>query len=340
MTADSPTTQRPDVSVVIVSFNTRELTVACVRSTLEHTEGCTVEIIVIDNDSADGSVEALHEAFPDITVIANRDNVGFATANNQGMAIAKGEWILLLNSDTELHDDAISASLEFAKEQNGIGVVGCRLIGPDGKQQSSLFRFLSLRELAVNLFIPNRVMRRSKALGFSRYAGVDRDKVLDVDAVAGAFMLLPREVYETAGGMDETFFMYGEEAEWCWRIRRNRYTILYYPGARISHFGGASAKQDWASMTLSMAKGQVLFLLKTRAYPVAWLANLMMTLRDTPRWVLYALLALLPGAKARQTRERLALSARRFPHHLAGLVGMGWLSAANHTRPKPAGGAA
>lgn len=329
---------RPDVSVIIVSYNTRELTVACVRSVLAHTTGCTTEIIVVDNDSADGSADALRGAFPDITVIANRDNVGFATANNQGMAVAKGGWILLLNSDTELHDDAISASLEFARTRERLGVVGCRLFGLDGRQQSSLFRFLSLRELVVNLFVPNSVMRRSKALGFSRYAGVDRDRVLDVDAVAGAFMLLPREVYERAGGMDETFFMYGEEAEWCWRIRRRGYSIVYYPGARITHFGGASAKQDWASMTLSMAKGQVLFLRKTRAYPVAWLANAMMTLRDTPRWIVYTLLGLLPGARWRQARERLALSARRFPHHLAGLVGMGWLSAANHTRPRPAGG--
>lgn len=321
-------TNRPDVTVVIVSYNTRALTVACVRSVFEKTRACKVEVIVVDNDSMDGSVEALRDAFPGVRVIANNQNVGFATANNQGMAVAEGEWLLLLNSDTELHEDAISTSLAFARTQPSIGVVGCRLIGPDGAQQSSLFRFLSLRELAVNLFVPNRFMRRRKALGFSRYAGVDRDRVLDVDVVAGAFMLLPRAVYERAGGMDESFFMYGEEAEWCWRIRRQGFRVLYFPGAKISHYGGASAKQDWNRMTLSMAKGQVMFLRKTRPYVVAWLANAMMALRDSPRWLVYTLLRLAPGSPMRSSRERLGLSARRFPHHLCGVVGMGWLRAA------------
>ena len=330
----------PSVSVIIVSYNTRELTLACIRSLKAHSRSCSLDIIVVDNASRDDSAGAVRREHPDVRVIANSDNVGFAAANNQGLAIARGDWLLLLNSDTELTEDAIDATLRCAQSHPGSGVVGCRLIGRDGVQQSSLFRFLSLRELAINLFVPNRIMRRSQTLGFSRYTGLDRDRVQSVDVVAGAYMLLPRHVYETVGGMDEDFFMYGEEAEWCWRIRRAGWSVLYCPDTRITHYGGASAKQEWSAMSLTLAKSQVFFLRKTRGGAVAWVANLMMTLRDLPRCVLWAALRLAPGQRSAAIRAGLDNSVRRFPHYSKGLVGAGWLSAPLTARGARAGGVA
>ncbi len=328
------------VAVIIVSFNTRDLTLACIRSLKEHSRSCALEIIVVDNASRDDSVAAIAREHPDVRLVVNKDNKGFAAANNQGLAIAGGEWLLLLNSDTELTEDSLGATLRCAAAHPRCGVVGCRLIGRDGRQQSSVFRYLSLREMAINMFVPNRLMRRSRLLGFSRYTSVDRDRTLAVEVVAGAYMLLPRKVYETVGGMDEDFFMYGEEAEWCWRIRRAGWDVLYCPDTRITHHGGASAKQDWSSMSLALAKSQVLFLRKTRGTAVAWLANALMTLRDLPRGLLWLALRLAPGQRAAEIRGGLENSVRRLPFYVRGLVGRGWLATPMSVRGAAREGAA
>lgn len=309
-----------DVSVVVVSFNTRELTCACIETVLRETRRHTFEIIVVDNDSRDGSVEAVRERFPEVTVIANRDNTGFARANNQGFEVARGRFVLLLNSDTEVWDDAIGRSIDYAQAHADAGVVGCRAIQPDGRQQSTMFRYLRLWEVALNCLVPHRLMRRSRLLGHSRYVGADLDEVQDVEVAAGCFMLVRREVIERVGGMDGAFFMYGEEAEWCHRIRRGGWRVRYFPGARILHYGGASASQDPATMKVAMARSQILFLRKTRGRVVAYLANLLMLARDLPRVALWALLSPAPRSGLRAS---MAPAVSRLPFHLRTLFCMG-----------------
>lgn len=314
----------PDVSVVIVSYNTRDLTVACVRSIRERDTACAIEIIVVDNDSHDGTVEALRHTAPETVVIANTDNKGFAAANNQGLAVARGRYLLLLNPDTEIHENAISDTLAFAREHSDAGVVGVRCLNPDGSQQSTLFRDKHVLHFFINVLVPNTLMRRSRVLGRARYTGIDLERTQRVDVVAGCYMFVPREAYEAAGGMDEKFFMYGEESEWCYRIRAHGWGVYYAPVASILHYGGVSADRHPAEMNLAMAHSMLMLVRTTRGPAAAWMANLAMLLRDTPRAMVWPLYRRVKNPDANPVAVTLRKAAGRFRFHLAGVFKPNW----------------
>lgn len=318
---------RPDdplLSIVVVSFNTRELTRRCLASLRAHTGGIPTQVIVVDNASADGSAEMVRREYPEVELVANDDNRGFAAANNQAFRRARGRWVLLLNPDTEVLADTLPRALAYAEAHPEIGVLGCRVRYPDGTQQSSIFRYLRLSTVLVNVLVPNRWMRRSRWLGRSRYVGVDLDRVQDVEVVAGCFMLVPRAVLERVGGMDEGYFMYGEEADWCYRIRRAGWKVVYYPDAEIVHHGGQSTRQRPGPMLRAMARSQLRFLEKTQGRGAAYVANVLMLLRDLPRAALWRVLRLVPGAGTATLREGLATSRERIGLHLRGLLGRPW----------------
>ena len=227
--------QRPTISVIIVSFNTRAMTLDCLRTLQNAMTGLDAEILVVDNASKDGSAEAIREAFPDVQVLANQGNTGFGIANNQAMAIAKGEFFLLLNSDAFPEPDAIHTLLKFMREHPRAGVTGPRTLNKDGSLQLSCFRLPSPSYVWLeNLWLSD---------GYRKWP---HDAVREVDFVIGACLLLRREVYEQAGGFDERFFMYSEEADWEKRIHDAGWQIVFVPDARITHLGGASGASDRA----------------------------------------------------------------------------------------------
>lgn len=305
-----------DVTVVVVSYNTRELTRRCLQSIHEQSRGFSYEIIVVDNGSVDQSPQMVASEFPAVRLVANPENRGFAGANNQAFHMARGRFVLLLNPDTEVRDNAVLECLRFLASREDAGVAGCRVMLPNGQQQSTIFRHLRLRDIVLNILLPARWLRRSPLLG-SRYPGADLETVLDVEAVAGCFMLARRDVIDRVGGLDEDFFMYGEEAEWCFRIRRSGWRVLYFPGATILHHGGESTKQAPAQMTVAMAKGQVLFIQKTQGRAAAYAANLLMLLRDLPRTAAWLLFSGFPGSEAARL---LRPAASRFGFHARGLL--------------------
>ncbi len=319
-----PATGVIDVSIVIVSYNTSDVTLACLRSIEQRATGCTYEIIVVDNNSPDGSAEAIANEFPHVTLFANKDNKGFAAANNQGLAVAKGRYLLLLNPDTEVYDDTLEKTLRFAEANPEVGVVGVRSYGADGDQQSTLFRTKRVLDVFINAFVPNRLMRKSRVLGRSRYIGIDLELEHDVEIVAGCFMFVPREAYEKVGGMDEQFFMYGEEAEWCHRFRTHGWKVRYYPGAKILHYGGVSTDRSQAQMNLAMAKSNLLLVQKTRGRFSAYLANLFMLIRDLPRAAAWLVCKPFAGDASQGVLHSLKRASGRFRVHLAGLLRTDW----------------
>lgn len=313
-----------DVSFIVVSYNTRELTRGCLRSIEEQSVGFRYEIIVVDNASSDGSAEMVAGDFPGVQLVANEQNLGFARANNQAFELAAGRYVLLLNPDTEILDNAVRDCLEFAERQPDAGVIGCRVRLPNGEQQSTVFRYLRPWYLLINLFVPNRLIRRSRLLGRIRYVGIDLDRVQEVEVIAGCFMLVRREVLEQVGGMDGDFFMYGEEAEWCFRIRRAGWRNLYLPGPTILHHGAQSAKQSTEKMTVAMCRGQLLFIQKTQGPAAAWVANLLMLARDVPRALLWLLIRGVPGFRESDRGELLRPAITRVHVHLTGLYKLDW----------------
>lgn len=242
---------RPKLSIIIVSWNVRGLLRQALTSIYNAYEynvnayeesRATPEIIVVDNASRDGAVAMLRENFPAVRVIANAENRGFTGGNNQGIAAAQGDYLLLLNPDTEVVDRALQRMIDYLAAHPDVGMVGPQLRYPDGAVQSSRRRFptlpvLFLESTWLESLAPRRLLRR--------YYMQDRadDATQDVDWIMGAAMLTRREVVAEVGGMDEGFFMYSEELDWCRRIKAAGWRIVYLPEAKIIHYEGKSSEQ-------------------------------------------------------------------------------------------------
>jgi GT2 family glycosyltransferase len=233
--------QRCDVSVIIVNWNTCALLRACLESVYSTTRSLTFEVIVVDNGSADDSIEMMQREFPDVRIIANRDNRGFAAANNQGIALATGRYVLLLNSDTVVLDDALAKTVAFADRCPEAAVTGCRILNTDRTLQESCFMFPSLLNFTLFATYLYRLFPQSRFFGREHMSWWRRDDVREVDVVTGCYMLVRREAIEDVGPMDESFFMYAEETDWCYRFRSRGWKSWFTPAAEIIHVGGGSA---------------------------------------------------------------------------------------------------
>jgi len=230
-----------DVSIIIVNWNTREIACDCLKSVYEQTQHMSFEVIVVDNGSSDGSVEMVKNEYPRVILIENLENVGFAAANNQGMALAKGRYILLLNSDTVILDNAISKAISFSDTHPEAAVVGCRVLNPDRTLQLSCSMFPSLLNWVLFITYLYKLFHKNKFFGRERMSWWARNDIQEVEVVTGCFMLVRREAIEQVGMMDERFFMYAEEIDWCYRFRMAGWKNLFTPDAEIIHLGGVSA---------------------------------------------------------------------------------------------------
>lgn len=235
-----------ELSIIIVSFNTSDLLRKCLNRVYKSLSfgkiEKTSEVIVVDNASSDGSVEMVKKNFPKVLIIKNSNNLGFAKANNQGIKKSTGKFILLLNSDTEVEKDALSNLLHKIKSENR-GVVGGKLLNPDGFTQSSAGFLPNLSKVFFWMFFIDDIPILSKFI--KPYHIEDKsfyEKEQLVDWVSGACFLFRREIIERVGLMDENIFMYGEELEWCYRIKKVGFQIVYVPDAHVLHHKGASSQ--------------------------------------------------------------------------------------------------
>ncbi|MBN1953663.1 MAG: glycosyltransferase family 2 protein [Anaerolineae bacterium] len=226
-----------DLSIVIVNWNVRDLLRSCLRSIAPG-----VEVIVVDNASTDGSAGMVRCEFPSVRLVANDENRGFSAANNQGIALARGRYVLLLNPDAEVLGDALDAMVAFADENPDVGVVGPQLLNPDRSVQSSRRRFPTLM---TAFFESTWLQPCAPRCLLRRYYVADRpdDVVQDVDWVDGAALMARREAIDEVGGLDEGFFMYSEELDWCYRFRAAGWRVVYFPAAHVVHYRGKSSEQ-------------------------------------------------------------------------------------------------
>lgn len=234
----------PDISIVIVSRNTRELLRACLRSIREQRDGFAIETIVVESDSHDGTAAMVRAAFPEVILLEPRKNTGFARGNNLGIKRARGATILLLNPDTELTAGALAALRSALHADPTVGVVGPRLRYPDGTVQSSRRRFPTLVTALVESTVVQEWWPHHPALARYYCADMPDDVPQDVDWLVGACLLARREVFAAAGLLDERLFLYAEEPEWCWRVRRAGWRVRYVPQAEVRHHEGMSTGQN------------------------------------------------------------------------------------------------
>ena len=241
-----------DVAVIIVSWNVRDYLADCMRSIYNDLDRCGLqgEIWVVDNNSTDGIQYLLEDLFPTARLIVNQHNSGYGAANNQGMwaaASANGDgprYFLLLNPDTIVRPYAIGHLVECLDTMPEAGLAGARLVYGDGRFQSSAFHFPGLAQLAFDLWpLPSRLYESRFNGRYPRRSYRANKDPFQVEHTLGAAMLVRRNVAEATNGFDETFHMYCEEIDWCWRIRRAGWSIYTVPQAEIVHYGGESTKQ-------------------------------------------------------------------------------------------------
>ncbi len=252
-----------DISIIIVNYNVKEFVKNLLFSLHKALEKYSSEIILIDNASSDGSVEDIQEKFPYVKVIANKENIGFGKANNQGLEISKGKFIVLINPDTIVREDTFSKLIEFIEANKEVGMTTCKVLNPDGTLQLACRRsfpgpwtsFTKITGLS-NLF-PNSKL-------FSKYnlTYLNENKANEVDAISGSFMMFTREVYEKVGGFDPQFFMYGEDLDLCYRVQSAGYKVFYTPITEIIHYKGESTKRSSIDETKIFYNAMHLFVKK------------------------------------------------------------------------------
>ena len=224
------------LSVVILNYNVRYFLELCLQSVEAALQGIPSEIIVIDNNSKDSSCEMVKEKFPSVVLIENNSNLGFSKANNQAVQVAKGEYVCILNPDTVVAEDTFSSILNFAEKQTNLGIIGCRLIDGSGKYLPESKRNIPLVEIAIK-----------KLLGNSRlyYANhVKQHDTAKVEVLVGAFMLLKRSLYNSLGGFDEDYFMYGEDIDFSYKSLHQGYDNYYFGSTSVIHYKGESTRRN------------------------------------------------------------------------------------------------
>ena len=295
-----PPAPAPDLSAILVNWNSCEVTAAAIASVLEHTKGIALEILVVDNGTTrDDSVRELPRRFPTIVLVENPRNLGFAVANNRGIARARGRCVLLLNNDTIQTEDALSAAVRYMDAHAGVGALGILHRNADAARspQPSAHPFPNpWRELASLLGLPTTGM-----------APYSMEMERDADWVVGSFLLMRRECLEDVGPLDERFFIYDEDIDWCRRAWARGWTVRFWPGASMVHLGGA-AKPFMKDKTFIYFRSRLSYIRKYHTWIPAALYYLVMvgrlsiaTIWQTLRWLSGA--ATLADVRERSSRQ-------------------------------------
>jgi len=241
-----------DVSIVIISFNTKDITIDCLTSVIKNTEGINCEIVVVDNNSQDGSVEAIKKInakFPGLRIIENKTNPGFAAGNNQGTKVSKGRYVLFLNSDTVVSSNVIGELTNWMDDNKDIGASSVKIIGKDGQVQETggyfptlprVFSWMTIQDLPFvdTLIKPFHPLKRKSLANNENFF----THTQYLDWLIGAFIFVRKEIIDEVGGWSEDYFMYTEDVDLCFKIREKGYIIVYLPNWQITHLGGASSK--------------------------------------------------------------------------------------------------
>jgi GT2 family glycosyltransferase len=277
-----------DVSIVIINYNTFDLTSDCIRSVVQFTSGGSYEIIVVDNASTECDPQNFLKEFPQLTLVKSETNGGFAYGNNLGIQVARGEYILLLNSDTILKEDSVFKCLNYLKAYKGAAVAGCRMTFPNGAIQYTTRKFRSIKWELLDLFrfIPMMMSYKKRSrLMLGKYFKCDEN--VECDWVNGAFLMFEKKILDQLPGhkLDERFFMYGEDQLWCEQIKKLGYGVVFYSGTTIVHIGSASTdikKQISLRRIMLKHELEIMRLRKGRGL-YYWIFAIIYTLKETAR---------------------------------------------------------
>ncbi len=261
------------LSVIIINYNCRDLLLICLEKLTEFIrESKDYEVFVVDNNSRDGSAKALAEKFPWVNLITNNENLGFARANNQALKLAKGEYILLLNPDTEVPPETLEKVLRYMDERQDIGGLTCRVELADGSLDPACHRGFPTPWASISYFLGlERLFPKSKIFGRYHMTWENLKKPHEIDSPSGCFFLFRREVLERVGYLDEDYFLYGEDVDFAFRMKKAGYKIIFYPEVKIIHYKGVSSGVKKSSAAVTTADENTRRLAIRSFYQANWL---------------------------------------------------------------------
>ncbi len=252
-----------ELSIIVVNYNVKHFLEQCLQSVYVSAKHISSEVIVVDNNSVDGSVEMIKNNFPNTIIINNKKNVGFSKANNQAIKIAKGSIVLMLNPDTVIQEKTLKYVLNFINITNNVGAVGIKMVDGKGNFLPESKRSLPKPSTAFyKIFGLSRVFPNSKKFGKYHLNFLDKDKIHEIDVISGAFLMTKKSVLEEVGFLDERFFMYGEDIDLSYRIQKKGYINYYLPDHSIIHYKGESTKKTSVNYIFTFYNAMILFVKK------------------------------------------------------------------------------
>lgn len=288
-------TEQADVSVIIVNWNTRDLLAQCLQSLYETTSDLNLEVIVVDNASSDGSPEMVRKRFPQVQLIENRENVGFARANNQAIERCGGRYVLLLNSDTQALPGSLDKTVRFMDHHPRAGIAGVRLLDADGIFQASYIPFPTLWQEFLMLSGLGRLLIRPT---FPSCGPQTEKRAQKIEGyVEGAYLMARRQALDHIGGLDERIFMYAEEVDWCYRFAQAGWEVWYLPDVAIVHYGGQSSTQRQGRMEAELYRSRVYFFRKHYGRFLAWSLKMLIYVLTIPKVILHSCLRFLTSGR-------------------------------------------
>lgn len=264
-----------DLSIIIVNYSVKHYLRECLQSIYRNTKGISLKIIIVDNNSTDGSVDTVKSEFPGVKLIENCQNLGFAKATNQGLRENKERYILLLNPDTIVLPNALDRMIEFMEANSHAGALGCKLLNPDGRLQPSCRSFPTLTTAFFENTGLEKLFLRNRIIGRHRIGYWDYNDIREVDQPMGSALMVRREAITQVGLMDEQFHMYYEDVDWCFRIKKRGWKIYFIPLAQIIHYGGQSARLNMAKMRIQRYKSRHKFFRKHYGILSEWIVKQM-----------------------------------------------------------------
>jgi GT2 family glycosyltransferase len=258
------------LSIVIVNWNTRDYLMGVLASIRQHPPAAPYEVIVVDNGSTDGSPDAVEAAFPDVTLIRNAGNEGYARGNNQGMERAQGRYVLLLNPDVVVGENALNRALAYMEARPDVGAIGAKLIGSDGQIQRSVRGFPTPWAVACEALGLSRLFPKSRLFAAYRMGWFTYDVECEVDQPMGTFLMIRRSVLDVVGVLDERFPIFFNEVDWCFRAKKAGFRIMFVPDVSVVHYGGGSTRLVAPQMAWESRRGLLAYYRKHYPHPAHW----------------------------------------------------------------------
>jgi len=286
-----------DFSIVIVTWNGRTFVAECLQSLAAQTEDASLEIIVVDNASTDGTPEMIARDYPSVRLVRNHENLGFAKANNIGIGIASRRYVLLVNSDVNVLPGCLAKIHAFLEEHPSVGLLGPQMLGHDREVRRSCMRFPTLWNTFCRVSALDRVLPGSRLFGGMLMRDFSHDRLQDVDVLNGWFWATRFEALRQVGPLDERFFFYGEDVDWCYRFHLAGWGVVFYPAAQAIHYGGSSSANAPTRFYVERHKANLQFWRKYHRGHGRIAFTAMMLLNECLRTVGYAAVWLLPSQR-------------------------------------------